>query len=383
MKKAPKRKKIHLKNNGGTFDYTYFMLVMILLVSGLIMVFSASSPNSYYNYGNSYNVIGKQLLYTVVGLLAMFVLSGIDYNFLKKVAPLILGACVVMLILVLVIGTEVNGAKRWIDIKVATLQPSEFTKLGLIIYFAFLLSKAGDSIKSFKTLCFPYFTVIGVLAVLLMLEPHMSGTVVICGVGVIMLIIAGAKMSHFFACGIPAVVVGALLIFTSEYRMKRVTAFLDPMSDMLGDSWQIVQSLYAIGSGGLFGLGLGKSRQKYLYIPEPQNDFIFSIICEELGFVGAVLILVLFVLIIWRGIKIALEAPDLFGSYLAFGITTLIAVQLIINIAVVTSSMPVTGMPLPFFSAGGSAMITILAAMGIMLSISRKSKKVRRDMKDI
>ena len=368
-------KKARTKPKKNAFDYTYFMLVMILLTFGLIMVFSASSPHSYYTYDNSYKIIGSQLLFTLVGLVCMFFLASLDYKVLRKFAPIILIGCLVMLVLVLIIGTEVKGGKRWINLGVGTLQPSEFAKIGMIIFFAYALEKTGDKIKSFKVVCFPYLALTGLFALLLILEHHMSGMVVFCCIGVMMILIAGAKLRYFMLMSIPAIAGGFALIFTSEYRMKRLTSFLDPLADKLGDGWQITQSLYAIGSGGPFGLGLGRSRQKFLYIPEPQNDFIFSIICEELGFIGAVTVLLLFVLLIWRGIKIAIEAPDRFGSLMAFGITGLITIQVLINIAVVTSSMPVTGMPLPFFSAGGSSMISLLCGMGIMLSISRYSKK--------
>jgi cell division protein FtsW len=203
----------------------------------------------------------------------------------------------------------------------------------------------------------------------------MSGMVVIVLIGVVMLFVAGAKISHLTMIGLPAVVCGVILILTSEYRFKRVTAFIDPFKDKLGEGWQSIQSLYAIGSGGLFGLGLGRSRQKFLYIPEPHNDFIFAILCEELGLIGALVAILLFVLLIYKGITIALNAPDTFSCLVATGIMTLIAVEVIINIAVVTSSMPVTGMPLPFFSYGGTALLMHMIAMGIMLNISRYSNK--------
>lgn len=371
-RKKPIIKKPTMKNPG--FDLVYFFLVIILLSCGLIMVFSASSPHSYYNYQNSYAIIKSQLLFAGVGLFLMFILSSVDYRVFKKIAPAILVGCIIALVLVLLIGEETKGGKRWINLGIGTLQPSEFVKIGLIIYFAYSLEKAGESIKKFKTVLYPYLTILGVIAVLMMLEPHMSGTVVLCGIGVLMILMAGAKLRYFLLLSVPVLIGGVALIVTEPYRLKRLTAFLDPFADITGSGWQITQSLYAIGSGGPFGLGLGRSRQKFLYIPEPQNDFIFSIICEELGFIGASFIIILFALIIWRGIKIALDAPDKFGALMAFGITSLITIQVLINIAVVTSSMPVTGMPLPFFSAGGSSMVSLLCAMGIMLNISRHKK---------
>lgn len=366
-----------MKEKRGAFDYTYFMTVMILLTFGLIMVFSASSPTSYYTYNNSYMVVQKQLLWVLLGLVAMFVMASIDYRVLKRFALPLLITSIVLLLLVPIIGIEVKGAKRWLGFGSLRFQPSEIAKIAVIIYFSYSLSQIGDKIKNFMVLWKPYLIILGIFSGLLMLEPHFSGTIVICAIGVLIMIIAGARLSHFALLSIPAIVGGIALVFFEPYRMKRITSFLDPLADKLGSGWQITQSLYAIGSGGLFGLGLGRSRQKFLYIPEPQNDFIFSILCEELGFIGAVFLLILFLILIWRGIKIAVDAPDTFGSLVAFGITALIAVQVLINVAVVSASMPVTGMLLPFFSAGGSSMIFLLGSMGIMLNISRYSKKNR------
>lgn len=219
----------------------------------------------------------------------------------------------------------------------------------------------------------PYFAVLGVFAGLLMLEPHFSVTVLILLTGVILLLVAGAKIKHFLLMAIPAVLGAAGLIIAEPYRLARVVSFLDPFADKQGDGWQVIQSLYAIGSGGIFGLGLGRSRQKFLYIPEPHNDFIFSILCEELGLIGATVVILLFMMLIYRGISIAIKAPDKFGCLVATGVTALIALQVIFNIAVVTSSMPVTGIPLPFFSAGGTALLVNMVFMGILLNISRYS----------
>ena len=314
-------------------------------------------------------------MWAVVGMFSMFYMAGFDYRKLKKLAVPILGVSIILLILVLSIGIEINGAKRWLGVGGITIQPSEVAKLAIIIFFSASLSSNKDKLKKFFSGLLPYLLVLGVVLVLVMLEPHLSGTVVIFLVGFILLFVAGAKIMHFVMLAVPVISAFAYAIMTSDYRMKRVTAFLDPWQDKMGDGWQIIQSLYAIGSGGLFGVGLGRSRQKFLYIPEPHNDFIFSIICEELGFVGASTVLILFLILIWRGIKIAFNSPDIFGSLLATGFTSLIAVQVLINIAVVTSSMPVTGMPLPFFSAGGSSLLFIMTGMGIVLNISRYAKE--------
>jgi cell division protein FtsW len=363
----------NLKNKGA-FDFGFFIIVMILLSSGLIMVFSASSATAFYNFDDSYYFVKKQLLWAGIGLISMFFMANIDYKLLKKFSVLALVISAALLVAVLILGTEINGAKRWLGFGGLTIQPSEVAKLAIIIFFSARLSNPKNEIKKFRKGLMPYLIVLAVIMGLVILEPHLSGTVVIFSVGIILLFIAGARIMHFLLLALPIIPAFLFAVLTSEYRWKRVTAFMDPWKDKMGDGWQIIQSLYAIGSGGLFGLGLGRSRQKFLYIPEPQNDFIFSIICEELGFIGAAFVIILFLILIWRGIKIAINAPDTFGSLLAIGFTSLIAVQVLINVAVVTSSMPVTGMPLPFFSAGGSSLLFIMTGMGIVLSVSRYKK---------
>lgn len=357
----------------GQIDFPLLITIMALLALGLIMVFSASSESARYNFGNAYYFAQRQFIWAVISLAAMVVFANFDYHRLARLAFPILVISFLLLIAVLIVGDEIKGAKRWIDLGFTSLQPSETAKIAIIMFFSSSLSKNPNILDKFWKGLLPYLGVLGVFAGLLMLEPHFSGTVVLVCIGLMILFVAGAKISHLLMLGGPAVAAGWLLVITSEYRWRRITAFLDPFQDKLGDGWQIIQSLYAIGSGGLFGLGLGRSRQKFLYIPEPHNDFIFSILCEELGFVGAILTILLFAALIWRGIKIAMNAPDTLGSLMAMGITTLIAVEVIINIAVVTSSMPVTGMPLPFFSYGGTALLAIMCCMGILLNISRYS----------
>ncbi|MBZ4644975.1 MAG: ftsW2 [Clostridia bacterium] len=357
----------------GSFDFGFFITVMILLSFGLIMVFSASSASAFYDYNDSYYVIKRQLMWAVLGLFAMFFMAGFDYKRLSKLSVPIFVVSIILLIAVLIVGKEINGAKRWLGFGGLTIQPSEVAKLAVIIFFSSSLAKKKDKIKKFFTGLMPYLMILGVVAALVILEPHLSGTVVIALVSVILLFAAGARIFHFVILSLPAIAGLVIAVIVEPYRMRRIVSFLNPWEYKMNEGWQIIQSLYAIGSGGLFGLGLGRSRQKFLYIPEAQNDFIFSILCEELGFVGAATVLVLFLILIWRGIKIALNAPDTFGSLLATGIISLIAVQVLINIAVVTSSMPVTGMPLPFFSAGGSSLLFIMAGMGIVLNISRYS----------
>ena len=359
----------------GKFDYYLFLIIMCLLLFGLVMVFSASSPMSLETYGNSYHVVIRQFMWAVLGFGIMIFLSQYDYHKLGKYSFAILIICFILLAAVLVVGQEVKGAKRWLGVGGATMQPSEFAKFAMIVFLSFSVSKNADKLKNFGKGLFPYLLLVGAVCGMVLLEKHLSGTVVVAGVSMLILFIGGAKFSHFVCLGGLAGAAGVAAIALEPYRMERIVTFMDPFKYKMDEGWQIIQSLYAIGSGGIFGLGLGQSRQKYLYIPEPQNDFIFSIICEELGFIGAALVIVLFILLIWRGAKIAMTAPDKFGSLLAFGFTGLIAIQVLINIAVVTSSMPVTGMQLPFFSAGGSSLVFIMAGMGVLLNVSKQCKK--------
>ena len=357
----------------GQIDFSFLITVFALLAMGLIMVMSASSESARYatyTNGDPYYFVKRQALWAVFSLAAMFFFANLDYHKLCKMSTLILVASIVLLIVVLAIGSEVKGGKRWINLGFIQFQPSEIAKIAMILFFAETLSKNRKILNSLQGLFF-YIGILVVIAFLLMLEPHMSATVLIMLIGLSILFIAGAKMKHIIPMIIIAATGASFFILTSDYRRARLFAFRDPFKDKLGDGWQIIQSLYAIGSGGIFGLGLGKSRQKFLYIPEPHNDFIFSILCEELGLIGAFFVILLFAVLIWRGFKIAMEAPDMEGNIVASGITMLIAFQVIINIAVVTSSMPVTGMSLPFFSYGGTSLLMLMSCMGIMLNISK------------
>ena len=369
------KKKVSFFNN--PLDYTLLITILLLLSLGLIMVLSASSPTSLAESGTSYTYFIKQAIFAIAGLFAMGIISKINYRVYKSFYKFVYVLSIILLALVLVIGTSSNGAKRWIYIGGQSFQPSEFVKLFIIIFYAGLLTKDREELPKFWKGLVKHILWIAPIACLLLLEPHMSATLVISGICLVMMIVAGCKFSQLFMSGlIIGVPVIGVLIVKSSYRLKRVVTFLDPWQDKLGDGWQVIQSLYAIGSGGLFGLGLGQSKQKYLYLPEPQNDFIFSVLAEELGWAGCVFVIILFAILIWRGVLIAMKAPDMFGSLLAVGITSLIAIQVIINIAVVTSSMPATGMPLPFFSYGGTALFLLLCEMGILLNISRAGNKV-------
>ena len=316
------------------------------------MVLSASSPSALSESGNSYAYFSKQLIFAVLGLIAMVFVSKIDYRFYRKFYKHAWWISILLLAAVMLVGKEVNGAKRWIYVtETLSFQPSELVKFLMIIFYAGILVKNRDELNLYGKGLIKHILFVAPIIGLLLLQPHLSASVVIIGIVCVMMIVAGCKFKHFLFTGLGAGIPGlALLIAIEPYRLKRFVTFLDPFKDLTGDGWQVVQSLYAIGSGGLFGVGLGDSKQKYLYIPEPHNDFIFSILSEELGFIGCVVVLVLFAIFIWRGILIAMKAPDMFGSLVAVGITSLVAIQVIINVAVVTSSMPATGMPLPFFS---------------------------------
>lgn len=333
-------------------DFTLLITILLLLSIGLVMVLSASSPSALSESGNSYAFFSKQLIFAILGIVAMLFISKIDYRFYQKFYKQSWWIALILLALVLIAGKTVNGAKRWIYVTdTLSFQPSELVKILMIIFYAGILVKNRDELGLYSKGFIKNICLLAPIIGLLLLEPHFSASIVIIGICCIMMIMAGCKFWHFLAtgavAGIPAMV---LLIVKEPYRLQRVVTFLDPWKDATGDGWQVIQSLYAIGSGGLFGVGLGESKQKFLYIPEPHNDFIFSILGEELGFIGCAVVLILFAIFIWRGVLIAMKAPDMFGSLVAIGIIALVAIQVIINVAVVTSSMPATGMPLPFFS---------------------------------
>ena len=358
-------------------DFTLIITILLLLSIGLIMLLSASSPSALSESGNSYSYFSKQLIFAILGIIAMMIISKIDYRFYQKFYKHAWWISLILLALVLIAGRTINGAKRWIYFtETLSIQPSELVKMLMIIFYAGILVKNRDELNKYGKGFIKHILMLAPIIGLLLLEPHFSASIVIIGICSIMMIIAGCKFWHFLATGlavgVPAIV--ALVVF-SPYRLQRVVTFLDPWKDATGDGWQVIQSLYAIGSGGLFGAGLGESKQKFLYIPEPHNDFIFSILGEELGFIGCAIVLILFAVFIWRGVLIAMKAPDMFGSLLAIGITALVGIQVIINVAVVTSSMPATGMPLPFFSYGGTALFILLCEMGVLLNISRASAK--------
>ncbi len=363
-----------LASMSGKVDYIFLLIVGLLLVYGLMMLFSAGSARAYSMYGDVFYFVKRQAFWILIGAVAMGFCANFDYHRLgKKLAGSIYVGCAILLLLVISgLGTTVNGATRWLF----GFQPSEIAKIAIIIIFSYNISTVSgqDDLKSFKNGFVPYLILLGIYVVLLALEPHFSCIVLIGATSMLILFVGGVPLKHFGYIAIPAVVGVVALIIAEPYRMQRVTSFMDPFADMQGSGWQIVQSLYAIGSGGVFGTGLGQSRQKFQALPEPQNDFIFSVVCEELGLIGAIILMLLFAALLVRGIKIAMKAPDLFGTLLVVGIVGIVILQALINIAVVTASIPVTGMPLPFFSYGGTAVCITMAEMGIVLNVSRQTK---------
>lgn len=363
----------------GTYDFTLLITVFILLGLGIVTVLSASSPTALNETGdNSYKYVIQQIKAAAIGIFLMFVLSKVDYKIWQKNYKVIFTFCILLLLGVCILGASSGGATRWLNLGFISFQPSEVAKVGVIIFYAAWLTKNKDKLKSIKEGFFiPWAIMLPMIFIVLILQNHFSATLVLCMLVAILMILAGCRMRYFIMLGVPIAVIGVVALITmgQGFRLQRLVTFFDPWQDLANTGWQIVQSLYAIGSGGLFGVGLGESKQKYLYIPEPHNDFIFAVLAEELGFIGCAVVIILFAVLIWRGMTISMKAPDMFGSLLAAGITSMIAIQVLINIAVVTASMPVTGMALPFFSYGGTALMINLAAMGILLSISRAGNK--------
>ena len=357
------------------FDTAFLIIILILLAYGVIMVFSASYPAALQKTGNSLHFISQHVLYVAVGIAAMLLISRIDYRLYRRFAYIIFGVALILLILVAIpgVGRVLNNARRWIYISPIGFQPSEIMKFAVIVLFSHLIAHYQSRMSTFKQSVLPFAAVLLVIAVLMMLEPHLSGTILIFGIGCIMMYIGGTKLRYFLAVGGLSVgaIAGIIAFKGVSYITERLQFWLNPFADINDKTWQTVQSLVAIGSGGLLGRGIGASRQKYLYLPEPYNDFIFAIICEELGLIGALFVIVLFVLFAVRGFSIASKAPDRFGFMLATGITVQICLQAALNIAVVTNTIPNTGISLPFFSYGGTAIMMQLGEMGILLNISR------------
>ncbi|MGL5150782.1 MAG: stage V sporulation protein E [Clostridium sp.] len=363
------------KGKLGEIDYGIFLTVMALLAIGIVMVYSASSYYAMVKYNDSSYFLKRVIIWSVVGIIVMCFMMSWDYHKLKKITPYITIAAAVLLIIVL-FCPPVNGARRWIPLPGASFQPSELAKYAVVLAIAMNIDRIGERVRDLYKGIIPYIVLAGLFAGLVLMGKNLSIASVIMIVSFIMLFCAGGRKKHMFGIVAPLLGSAAIAFAVLEpYRLRRLMNFTDPWKDAAGDGYQLIQSFYALGAGGVTGLGLGQSRQKTMYMPEPHNDFIFSIIGEELGLIGCLFIICLFLILIWRGMKVATKARDTYGMLLAVGITSIIAVQCLINIAVVTGSMPVTGVPLPFISYGGTSLVINLTAMGILLNISRQTEK--------
>lgn len=376
IEKLPEMPSPELNRNNrkkrGSLDLPLLVLIIMVLTIGVIMVLSASFARAYYSSNRPMSVFARQLFFAITGIALMIAVSHFRVSTFKRFSMALLGVSILLLAAVLVLGVVGGGSRRWIDLKITTFQPSEITKLAVVLSFAFMICNTGNKkMLTFRYGILPFGVIVCVIVGLLILEPHLSASIIIIGIAAIMLIAGGANWKWFVAAILVVAALAGLAILVMPYARDRITAWLHPENDPLDTGFQVLQSLYAIGSGGLLGVGLGQSRQKYMYLPEEHNDYIFAITCEELGFIGAILILLLFALLISRCFWIALHAKTKYGSLIVTGIAGLLSMQVFLNVAVVTKLIPSTGISLPFFSYGGTALWLQMIEMGIVLSVSR------------
>lgn len=358
----------------GPPDFILFITVVALLGMGLVMVFSSSAITTSVQFGDAYYYFKRQLLWALLGIMAMIVLLKLNYLKIKELAvPLMVIAVVCLILVITPLGTEAKGATRSLGVGSYRFSPSELAKLAMVLFLARIMEINVDNIKSFTKGILPFLGILAIICGLIMQQPDLGTSFVIAGTIFLMLLVAGARWSHLTAIAASGIALVAAAIALAPYRLERLVAFLDPWKYAQDEGFQTIQSLYALGSGGLFGMGLGMSRQKFFYLPEQHTDFIFAILGEELGFIGVFVVLALFLLFAWRGFRAAIKAPDTFGSLLAAGITTMIIFQAAINIGVVAGALPVTGITLPFISYGGTSLLFTLAGVGLLLNISRYS----------
>nr|WP_325185760.1 putative lipid II flippase FtsW [uncultured Oscillibacter sp.] len=383
-RRRKEREELNRELAKGPIDLPFCLLVLLLMGIGLVMLLSASFPSAYYDDNDPIKYFRQQGVFAIAGVAAMFFIGKINYQRFRGAAKPLLYLSIVLLVLVIIPGNPIaltrNHATRWLGIRNTSFQfqPSEVAKIAVVLYFSDTISKKKDKMNTLRYGIAPYALILGVLSILMMLEPHLSGTVLLLGAGAVLMLVGGINLA-WVAGAIAAAAGVAFLMFSGiiKYGQSRLAMWQNPWLDARGDGYQLVQSLLSIGSGGLWGVGLGRSRQKFLFLPEEHNDFIFAIVCEELGLIGATIIMLLFAALILRGYWIALHARDRFGSLLVVGVTTLIAMQTFLNIGVVTGLLPTTGISLPFFSYGGTALMIQLAEMGVVLSVSRQMKPTR------
>jgi len=375
---AIRKRKKSLFYTATGFDLPFLIIMLAILVVGLVCLYSASYAYAFYHYdGDSFYFIKRQGIFALIGLAALFIFSLMDYHRWHAFAWPLWLASLVLLGIALLLPSE-SGIHRWIRLPgIGQFQPSEVAKFALIVLFAHLISLNYKRIHTFLGGFLPLLTVLGITCGLVVIEPHLSGTVLLCGLGLVLMLVGGCRARYLISIILLGALVVYVVIFVLGYEKERIDVWLDPMgvynkdADGRNQAWQTVQSLFTIGSGGLLGQGPGNSRQKHLFLPEPQNDFIFAVICEEIGFIGAVAIIALFALLVWRGFYIAMHASDRFGAILATGLTAQIGIQVLLNIAVVTNSFPNTGISLPFFSYGGTSLVMLMMQMGVVLAVSR------------
>lgn len=360
----------------GPPDFILFITAFTLLGIGLIMVFSSSAVTANVTYGDAYYFFKKQLMWAVIGIIAMIVVMKLNFSRLKDFAiPLMVFAVISLILVVTPLGVDVKGSSRWFSLGFMRFSPSELAKVSMVLFLARAMEMKLGKITSFTAGVLPFLAMVGVICGLIMLQPDLGTAFTIAATVFFMLLVAGAKWSHLSAIMLTGIGAVAAAIAVAPYRMERVIAFLNPWKYASDEGFQTIQSLYALGSGGLFGMGLGRSRQKFFYLPEQHTDFIFAILGEELGFIGCTVVVALFLLFAWRGYKIAINAPDNFSRLLAAGLTTIIVFQAIVNIAVVSGALPVTGITLPFISYGGTSLLFTMVMVGLLLNISRYSSQ--------
>ncbi len=373
------QKNTQMETNRSSPDLILLIIVLCLVAIGLIMVFSSSATLAQSRYGESYYFLRRQAVWALLGFIGMYIASRIRYWKWKDLSVPLLALNFFLLAAVFIpgIGAEVHGAERWLYVNGITIQPAEFTKLALVICVSTYIARCINE-SQLKSIVISIL-IVGTSCFLILLQPDMGTTIAVVLTAFVIIFVAGVNLIYILGLGSASIPIVFSLVMGEQYRIQRLLSFLNPWEDPMGSGYQVIQSLYALGPGGLIGSGLGRSRQKLFYLPEPHNDFIFAVLGEELGFIGTFLVVALFLALIWRGYKIAVHAPDFFAALLAAGITAMIGLQAFINIGVVTASIPVTGINLPFISAGGSSLFFTLVGIGILLNISKHTRKNSRE----